>query len=157
MKRGFAAGIALAMAAVAWGHEPAAPEFDYARARETPFGKASDPARAERTIEIEMSDAMRYTPALVEVKRGERVRFVARNSGSVMHEMVLGTMADLAEHAEMMKKHPDMHHEEPNMLHVAPGAKGEMGWQFTRAGEFSFGCLVPGHFEAGMIGKVVVK
>ena len=25
------------------------------------------------------------------------------------------------------------------------------------AGEFFCGCLVPGHFDAGMVGKVVVK
>jgi len=141
----------------AWGHDATTPKVDYSRAPETAFGKPSDPAKADRTIEMEMSDAMRFTPALLEVKRGERVRFVARNSGQVMHEMVLGTLVELKEHAQMMKKHPDMHHEEPNMLHVAPGTSGEMGWQFTRAGEFHFGCLVPGHFEAGMVGRIVVK
>ena len=36
-------------------------------------------------------------------------------------------------------------------------ASGTVVWQFTRAGEFQFGCLVPGHFEAGMVGKVTVK
>ncbi len=71
--------------------------------------------------------------------------------------MVLGTMDELKKHAEMMKKHPDMEHDEPHMAHVGPGKTGEMGWRFTRAGTFYFGCLIPGHFEAGMIGKVVVE
>jgi len=130
-------------------------------ARETSFGKPVDPARADRTIEIDMSDAMRFTPAEVTVKRGESIRFVVRNSGQVMHEMVLGTMKDLKDHAEMMKKHAAMghamEHDEPSMAHVQPGKTGEIGWQFTRAGAFYYGCLVPGHFDAGMIGKVIVK
>ena len=73
-----------------------------------------------------------------------------------MHEMVLGTMDELKKHAELMKKHPGMEHDEPYMAHVAPGKKGEIVWQFTKAGEFFYGCLIPGHFEAGMIGKVTV-
>lgn len=44
-----------------------------------------------------------------------------------------------------------------DMAHVKPGAKGEIVWQFTQAGEYPFACLIPGHFEAGTIGKVVVK
>jgi len=46
---------------------------------------------------------------------------------------------------------------EPGMAHVKPGATGEIVWQFTQAGEFQFACLIPGHFEAGMFGKVVVQ
>lgn len=44
-----------------------------------------------------------------------------------------------------------------DMAHVKPGAKGEIVWQFTQAGEYPFACLIPGRFEAGTIGKVVVK
>jgi len=79
------------------------------------------------------------------------------NSGALHHEIVLGTMDELREHAEMMKKHPGMAHDEPQMLHVAPGKTGEMGWQFTRRGRFHYGCLVPGHLEAGMMGTITVQ
>ena len=74
-----------------------------------------------------------------------------------MHEFVLGSMKDLKEHAAVMKKHPGMEHDEPYMAHVAPGKTQSIIWQFTKLGEFNFGCLIPGHFEAGMIGKVTVK
>ena len=150
---------ASALGAYAHGdeHAPAKAKYDYSKAEETAFGKAADPVKAKRIVRVEMADTMKFTPAQIEVKRGESVRFVATNSGKLMHEMVLGTRKDLEEHAAMMRKHPEMEHDEPNMLHVAPGKTGDMGWQFTRAGEFYYGCLVPGHFEAGMIGKVVVK
>ena len=137
------------------GHRPAT--VDYSKAEEKPFGKAADPKAASRTIQVDMGDTMRFTPMEITVRRGDSVRFVATNRGKVMHEMVLGTMKELREHAEMMKKHPGMEHDEPHMLHVAPGKSGEMGWRFTRAGEFFYGCLVPGHFEAGMLGRITVK
>ena len=55
-----------------------------------------------------------------------------------------------------MKKHPGMEHDEPYMAHVASGRTGELVWTFNRAGEFEFACLIPGHFEAGMIGRIAV-
>jgi len=151
--------IAVAYASIAMGHgeKPgAASAVDYSKAEEHSFGRAADPKKAKRTVRVEMTDQMRFTPAELTVKRGEIVRFVAVNKGKLLHEMVLGTMDDLKKHAELMKKHPGMEHDEPHMAHVAPGKAGEIGWQFTQAGEYFYGCLVPGHFDAGMIGKVKV-
>jgi len=124
---------------------------------EKEFGREGDPAKASRTVRIDMSDKMRFTPASLAIKQGETVKFIVRNSGKTMHEMVIGTAKELKDHAEMMKKHPTMEHDEPYMAHVPPGKTETMVWQFTKAGEFSFGCLVPGHFEAGMVGRIVVK
>jgi len=122
-----------------------------------PFGRAADPRKATRTVRVAMSDAFRFSPAQITVKRGQVVRLISVNKGRVMHEMVLGTMDELKKHADLMRKHPHMEHDEPHMAHVAPGESGEIAWQFTRAGEFYFACLIPGHFEAGMIGKIVVE
>lgn len=124
---------------------------------EKPFGREGDPKKATRTIKVDMTDKMRFTPAELHIKAGETVRFEVRNSGKTMHEMVLGTMRELKEHAELMRKHPGMEHDEPYMAHVAPGKTERMVWQFTKPGEFYYGCLVPGHFEAGMMGKVIVS
>jgi uncharacterized cupredoxin-like copper-binding protein len=128
-------------------------------ARDTPFGREGDPKKATRTIRIEMSDTMRYFPEHVTVKKGQTVRFNLKNSGGLPHEMVLGTMDDLKKHAAITRRSPpaDHHHEDANVAHVEPGQSGRIVWQFTRAGEFYFGCLVPGHFEAGMIGTIVVR
>jgi uncharacterized cupredoxin-like copper-binding protein len=144
---------------LAWAHDdkPAATVIDHSKAEETPFGRAADPRKAKRTIRVDMTDEMRFAPSSIAVRQGEVVRFRAVNKGRVMHEMVLGRMEDLKQHAELMKKHPGMEHEEPHMVHVAPGKSGEMAWQFTRAGEFFYGCLIPGHFDAGMIGRVEVR
>ncbi|MEF7612346.1 cupredoxin family protein [Aquincola sp. MAHUQ-54] len=154
------AAFVLASGALAHGNEGHAGnprKFDASRVEDTAFGREGDPARATRTIRVDMSDAMRFTPAELTVKRGETVKLVATNKGQVLHEMVLGTSVELQKHAELMKKFPGMEHDEPHMAHVKPGTSGEIVWQFTKAGEFQFACLIPGHFEAGMVGKVTVK
>jgi uncharacterized cupredoxin-like copper-binding protein len=124
---------------------------------ETDFGRTGDPKKVTRTVHVDMSDAMRFTPSELAIERGATVKFIVVNSGAVLHEMVLGTLAQLKAHAELMRKFPDMEHDDPFMAHVPPGKSGEIVWQFTKPGEFHYGCLVPGHFEAGMVGKVVVK
>lgn len=125
-------------------------------AAETAIGKPGVAAKAARTVTIEMSDAMRYTPSDIQVKQGETVRFIVKNSGKVKHELSLGTEKELLEHLEQMKKFPDMEHDEPSKVSLAPGKQGEIVWQFTKAGAVNFACLMPGHYEAGMKGAVKV-
>lgn len=84
------------------------------------------------------------------------VRLRAENKGKVLHEIVIGTKAELDQHAEMMKKHPGMEHDEPYMAHVAAGKTGDIVWHFNRAGRFDFACLIPGHYQAGMTGTITV-
>jgi len=123
----------------------------------TPFGRPGDPKAVGRTITIRMSDAMRFTPDSVTVKRGETIRFVVRNEGKILHEMVLGNDEGLKEHAALMRRFPEMEHDEPYMVHVSPGKTGEMIWTFDNPGQVGFACLIPGHYEAGMTGKVTAK
>jgi len=127
------------------------------KAEQMSFGIAGNPGKVTRTVKMDMSDEMRFLPSTLTVKRGETVRFVVGNKGATLHEMVIGTMAELKEHAELMKKFPDMEHDAPYMAHVKPGTTQEIVWQFNRAGEFNYACLIAGHFEAGMVGRVIVK
>jgi uncharacterized cupredoxin-like copper-binding protein len=157
----FGSIIALA-AGTAWSHggsheKKAAAKPAQASAEEHAFGRAGDPKKITRTIQVGMDDTMHFTPGDLVLKRGDTVKFVVRNDGKIMHEMVIGTMKELKEHAELMRKFPNMEHDEPYMAHVAPGKHDELVWQFTRAGEFFYACLIPGHLEAGMIGKITVK
>ncbi|HEY8877665.1 MAG TPA: cupredoxin family protein [Roseateles sp.] len=124
---------------------------------QTAWGIAGERRAARRTIEIKMSDEMRFTPSRIEVRRGETVRLVMRNTGAVLHELVIGTLQELEEHAALMLKFPGMEHDEPYMAHVQPGQTGEIVWTFNRAGEFDFACLIAGHFQAGMRGKFIVS
>jgi uncharacterized cupredoxin-like copper-binding protein len=143
------------------GHDMGAMHHDmsgmHADAEESYAGKAGDPAKVSRSIEITMDDSMRFTPSQISVKAGETVRFFVKNSGKVQHEMVIGTTAELQEHAEMMRKMPGMQHADANMIALAPSKRGGMVWQFTKAGRYEFACLIPGHLEAGMKGVINVE
>lgn len=121
------------------------------------LGRPGDAKKVSRAIQVVMSDDMKFTPASIDVKRGETIRFVVRNAGSIKHEMVIGTMAELKQHAALMRRFPGMEHSDPNMITLAPGKSGELVWQFTHTGSFDFACLQPGHFESGMVGAVLVK
>jgi len=110
-----------------------------------------------RTIEVTMGDTMRFTPDVIGVKKGETIRIIVRNIGQLRHEMVIGDAAKQRKHAKMMQDEPNMVHGEPNAVSLESNETGEIMWTFNRTGEVSFACLIPGHFEAGMSGKFVVK
>ena len=100
---------------------------------------------------------MMYIPNRLELRRGEQVRFILRNNGLLPHEFILATSEENIKHAEEMRKNPDMEHDDPNGKRIEPKRTAEILWKFTKAGQFEFGCLIPGHREAGMIGIVIVK
>lgn len=116
-----------------------------------------------RSVSIHMDDTMRFTPDHVAVKAGETIRFVVHNAGAVPHEFVLGTDQEIAEHAELMRKmanQPGGHdhdHGGGAAITVAPGATGELVVTFPKVEALQMACLIPGHYEAGMKGRVAVQ
>lgn len=123
---------------------------------ETSIGRPGKPGQPARTIQVDMTDGMRFSPASVQVKQGETIRFVVTNSGKLRHELVLGSADELKAHYAAMLKNPDMEHADDNQISLDSGKRGELLWQFDRAGTVQFGCLQPGHYDAGMKGSVTV-
>jgi uncharacterized cupredoxin-like copper-binding protein len=146
------AAVALLAAGTLHAHDHAHGHGDHGAS----IGEPGDPAKATRTVEVDMTDAMRFNPASVRARQGETIRFVIRNSGRLKHEFVLGTEKALKAHYELMKKFPEMEHDDPSMVTVPPGGTGEVVWRFTQAGKVQFACLQPGHYDAGMKGQVQV-
>jgi uncharacterized cupredoxin-like copper-binding protein len=130
-------------------------EGSYAVAQK-PFGIVGFRRDVKRTLFVRMGDDMRFSPSHIDVKLGETVRLVFRNKGKLLHEWVLGTAPDLMAHAKSMQANPSMHHDEVHMVHVEPGRSEELVWHFNREGSFQFACLMPAHYEAGMVGVVKV-
>ncbi|MGN6097159.1 MAG: cupredoxin domain-containing protein [Bosea sp. (in: a-proteobacteria)] len=127
---------------------------------ETAYGKPGDPKKPARPVQVVMSEKdgkMTFIPDRIEIRRGEQVRFQLRNNGELDHELVLATLEENLKHAIEMQKNPDMEHDDPNAKRLAPKKTGEIVWAFTKPGEFDFSCLIPGHREAGMTGKVIVN
>ena len=167
--KGSAVWCALVVAVIACGPVPAAASEGHSAnehgvktkkkraAGEHRYGREGDPRKVKRVVKVEMSDTMRFFPSQIRVKRGDTVRFQLKNAGQLPHEMVIGTMDELKKHAALMKKNGEMDHSDAAAAHVAPGANGSLVWQFTRPGEYHYACLIPGHFDAGMIGTIVVR
>lgn len=139
---------------------PGAAGHSHSHGDETAFGRPGDPKKPSRVINVVMKDgsgAMEFIPNVVTIKKGEQIRFKLRNDGAMDHELVIGTLEDNLKHAEEMKKNPDMEHDDPNAKRLAPKKSGDIVWLFDKAGEFDFSCLIPGHREAGMTGKIIVQ
>src|SRR5262249_11711130 len=103
------------------------------------------------------ADTMSYAPDRIEAKKGEQIKFVLRNEGQVDHEFLIDSFANNTKHKAKMEKDPDMDHEEANGARLKPSARKELLWRFTRAGTFEFACLLPGRYETGMKGVIVVR
>jgi len=123
-------------------------------------GEPGDPTKPFRIVRISIHDGkggMGYTPQSLEVHLGEQIKFIIWNDGIYDHEFILASTADNLKHAALMKKFPDMEHDDPNAKTIGPYNSAEILWRFSKKGTFEFSCLIPGHREAGMIGKVAVK
>ncbi len=118
-----------------------------------------------RSITVRMDDQMRFTPAAIDVTAGETIRFVVHNAGKSAHEMVLGSPAEIQEHAEAMREgvghaagsKAAHSHGTGAAIRVAAGAQGELVVKFGQAATLEMACLIPGHYEAGMRGTVSVQ
>lgn len=155
-RTGVALFAAMCFSASAWaGAGPAGHHDDTYSAGEP--GDAKKPARIVQVTMGETDGKMTFTPDKVEVRKDEQIKFVLRNNGELDHEFILATTADNLKHAEAMRKNPDMEHDDPNGKRLAPKKTDEIVWKFTKAGQFEYSCLIPGHREAGMIGTVTVK
>ncbi len=144
---------------IALAHGEAAHEKKQAsmtKMEQKPWGIGGTSKAVTRTIAVSMTDAMRFSPEKIDVKQGDTVKLVLKNDGKVLHEFVIGTRKDLDEHAALMVRFPTMEHDEPYMAHVKPGQTGTIIWTFNKAGSFDFACLIAGHYQAGMVGKITV-
>lgn len=151
-----AAALSATGLAIAHGDEEHGKKAGPVKKEQKEWGIAGDAKAVKRTIELKMTDNMRFTPDRFEVRQGETVKIVIKNEGQMLHEFVLGTKKELDEHAALMVKFPTMEHDEPYMAHVPVGKTGQVIWTFNRAGDFDFACLIAGHYQAGMVGKVKV-
>ncbi|MEX0607684.1 MAG: plastocyanin/azurin family copper-binding protein, partial [Halofilum sp. (in: g-proteobacteria)] len=125
------------------------------------FGEPAQADAADRTVEI-AADEMDFSPESVQVEAGETVRFVVENTGQVQHAFTLGTPEGQVEHEQEMQGMPMekmAHHmrDEPNGLVVQPGETKSLTWRFAEGGPVQFACHIPGHYPAGMKGRVRVN
>jgi uncharacterized cupredoxin-like copper-binding protein len=129
-------------------------------------GRPGLAADVDRTVRIDATD-IAFDRQTIEVRAGETIRFVVTNSGRLVHDFTLGDAATQRAHreemAEMMAQgaashqHPGGHgHAEANAIVLAPGETRELIWTFAEGTDFEFACNIPGHYEAGMKGRIAI-
>jgi uncharacterized cupredoxin-like copper-binding protein len=123
------------------------------------FGEPGEPDAADRTVRISALDAFRFDPEQVSVAMGETILFEVTNEGELQHEFVIGDEAFQDEHEMEMAGMGDMVMvaDEANAFLLEPGETKTLAWTFTVPGTFLYGCHVPGHYSAGMVGSITVS
>ena len=127
---------------------------------EMAIGMPADDHHA-RIVKVSMKETddgdMIFEPSVLSFKSGETIRIKITNDGEQVHEFVMDTVEANVEHKAMMERFPEMEHDDPNAVRLESGASGEIVWTFSNAGTFEFACLIPGHYESGMHGPLVVN
>jgi uncharacterized cupredoxin-like copper-binding protein len=120
------------------------------------MGEPAAASEATRTIAVDAFD-MAFDPASISVEAGEAVTFEVTNTGEAVHEFFLGDSAMQQQHAEeMADMDPDMAHDEPYSIRLQPGETKQLTWRFADSGNVEFACHEPGHYQAGMHGRISV-
>ena len=143
------------------------------------IGEKGDPNNIDRVINIKMYDNY-YEPNLITIKKGETIKFIITNLGEMVHEYNIGTkemhikhqpeMQKLIDHEiiifdkidkkkmkEMAKKDHSLAHSHSNSIMLEPKTQGEIIWKFSKDIELEMACNIPGHYESGMVGKIITK
>jgi uncharacterized cupredoxin-like copper-binding protein len=150
------------------GHMAGMAEIEAKLADTSAFGTTGDPARASKTVTIEVAE-IRYDLEQLAFKAGETIRFVVSNKGEQVHELTIGDAGYQVIAREMMTHMAEMgmdlaspdhaarHASARNTVIVPVGETKEIIWTFSKAGSFEFSCNMPGHSEVGMKGSITVS
>jgi uncharacterized cupredoxin-like copper-binding protein len=108
-------------------------------------------AETPRTVAVSALDSFAFDPGNIPIRAGETVRFVVTNDGVLEHEFVIGSRDYLLEHAGAMT-HGGMLEDTATAIRLIPGQTKELVYVFGTATDVAWGCLVRGHYPAGMSG-----
>ena len=141
------------------------------------IGEKGDIKDVTKVVTVKMFDNY-YEPNEIVVKKGETVKFIVKNMGELVHELNIATkemhikhqpeMAKMVEHEilladkidknkmkEMSKMDHSMAHKHANSVLLEPNDTGEIIWKFSTSTQLEIACNVPGHYEAGMIARII--
>jgi len=117
---------------------------------------AADTRPVSRTISLTATDSPRFVPDQLSVRAGETVAFEITNSGVLPHEFFVGTRAEQQAHDEGMSSGSSAM-DEPNGVEMPAGGTARLVYTFDQPGTLEYGCHVPGHYAAGMVGSITVS
>jgi azurin len=157
----------------AFAQAPAKPASAKPAAAKSAAAKATaaKPAAGPRTITIGATDAMKFDPATITAKPGEKLLIVLKPAGTMPKIAMSHNFIILKPGSNEAKFAEASATERPDF--IAPALKSQVlvattlagngetvSAEFTapaKPGSYTFFCTFPGHFVAGMKGVLVVK
>src|SRR5581483_9935288 len=101
------------------------------------------PAASANTVAVTMTD-MKFASSTTTFVVGRPYTFVVTNRGATAHEMVI-------EKRGVVDQPLRSGDQEAEASNVQPGQTKTLTWTFAEPGEYQLACLIPGHYEAGMV------
>ena len=120
-------------------------------------GGGSPTGEAPRTVQVQMTDELRFEPAEFTFQAGETVRFEVTNAGAIVHEFLIGDEAAQDEFEMEMSEGDGMAHDTDAGVSVEPGESETFEYTFAEAGELLAGCHEPGHYDGGMVASITIE
>ena len=123
-----------------------------------PSGDGASPtAQGPRTVQVQMTDQLRFEPAQFIVQAGETVHFEVTNAGATVHEFLIGDEAAQEGFEMEMSGSSGMPHATDAGVSVEPGRTETFEYTFGEAGQLLAGCHEPGHYGGGMMATITVE
>ena len=141
------------------------------------IGEKGDPAEVSKVIVVKMYDNY-YEPNKFEIKKNQTIKFIVYNYGELVHEFNIATKAMHLKHQpemmkmvvneiivggkidknkmkEMSKTDHSMSHSHSNSVLLEPNQSAELIWKFNNDASLEVACNIPGHYESGMVAKII--
>lgn len=142
--------------------DPPIPDLASSEAIREPlaFGEPGRASEAHRDVVIEITDQSRFEPDSLKIRTGVTVNFLVVNDSDQPHEFFLGDQEAQGEHQAQMREQEEGRTPEPadgpNSIGLFPGETTVFTWKFTQPGLVVFACHVRDHYQAGMVGEILV-
>lgn len=108
---------------------------------------------ASKSINVTITD-FAFSPNTFTVAAGAQISFNAVNNGAVQHSFAVMKLGNQVQSRFTEADKPNIYWQSAN---VQPGQSATDSFTApTDPGEYQIICVVPGHFEAGMAGKLIV-
>ena len=120
-------------------------------------GGVSPTDQGPRTVQVQMTDDLRFEPAQFTVRAGETVRFEVTNAGAMVHEFLIGDEAAQDGFEMEMSGASAMPHATDAGISVEPGGTETFEYTFGEVGQLLAGCHELGHYAGGMVATITVE
>ena len=141
------------------------------------IGEEGNMSEVSKVIEVKMYDNY-YEPSQFKIKKNQTIKFIVYNYGELVHEfniatkemhfkhqpemmkmvvneIIVGGKIDKNKMKEMSKTDHSMSHSHSNSVLLEPNQSAELIWKFNNDASLEVACNIPGHYESGMVAKII--